>query len=100
MSEAATSSGANKMAERMKRLRALHAKRVSIVDKWLKSSGIFIHLRPFCTRISQLISCSPLPLLLQTEASKLNHKEVVEENKRQQLPTNWQKRQELAQTRL
>ena len=37
---------------------------------------------------------------LQTEASKLNHKEVVEENKRQQLPANWQKRQELAQSRL
>ena len=37
---------------------------------------------------------------LQTEASRLNHKEVVEENKRQQLPNNWEKRQELAEYRL
>jgi len=32
----------------------------------------------------------------RTLASRLNHKEVVEENKRKQLPTNWEKKQEWA----
>ncbi|XP_054156556.1 pre-mRNA-splicing factor SYF2-like [Oppia nitens] len=36
----------------------------------------------------------------RNEASVLNHKEVVEENKRFQLPDNWQKKQEVAQYRL
>ncbi|CAG2113881.1 unnamed protein product [Medioppia subpectinata] len=36
----------------------------------------------------------------RTEASRLNHKEVVEENKRQQLPQNWEKKSELAEYRL
>lgn len=36
----------------------------------------------------------------QNEACKQNHKEVIEENKRQQLPSNWTKKQEWAKRKL
>ena len=36
----------------------------------------------------------------QNEACKLNHKEVIEENKRQQMPSNWTRKQEWAKRKL
>ena len=39
-------------------------------------------------------------ILTQNEACAQNHKEVVKENKRQQLPANWEKKQEWAKRKL
>lgn len=83
--QAASSSGssgaasaAEKRAERMKKLRELHQKRVScIVSRCLHDDNVVL-------------------LRLQAEASKLNHQEVVEEYKRNQLPKNWEKKREWA----
>ncbi|KAH7643042.1 pre-mRNA-splicing factor syf2 [Dermatophagoides farinae] len=36
----------------------------------------------------------------RNEACKLNHKEVIEENKRQQMPSNWTRKQEWAKRKL
>ena len=36
----------------------------------------------------------------RTEAQQLNHKEVVEEDRRQSQPKNWEKRQEWAERKL
>lgn len=41
--------------------------------------------------LSRLVFC------LQNEARKLNHKEVVEEDRRAKLPTNWEARQKRAE---
>lgn len=47
-----------------------------------------------------VLSVSFFPYFLQAEGSRLNHQEVVEEYKRQQLPRNWTKKQEWATKKL
>lgn len=71
---------AEKHAERMKRLRALHTLRVS---------GVFIK-----TVIDFDFVCM---IYLQNEARTQNHKEVIEEDKRKNLPANWEARQRRAE---
>lgn len=64
-------------AERLKRLKELHARRVS--------GNINVVLEQF-GRSSY-----------QNEARKLNHKEVVEEDRRKKLPANWESRKKKAE---
>ena len=67
-----------KKAERMKKLKELHMKRVCLFC-------VFLDLNSF---------------VFQNEASRLNHQEVVEEHKKQQLPLNWEKKKEWADYKL
>lgn len=73
---------AQKKAERMKKLRELHGKRVRPSD--FRNKEFVLTMFSFD----------------QTEASKLNHQEVVEEYKRNKLPSNWEKKREWAEYKI
>lgn len=62
--------------EKMKRLRELHKRRVRDHEEEGKRNHLF-----------------PLILLSQLDARQLNHREVVEEDRRNKLPANWEARQ-------
>ena len=82
---------ADKRSERLKKLRELHTKRVS-------------HRFPssLTNRLLNYFLLTNLVLIHQTqsEGSRLNHIEVVEEHKRQQMPKTWMKKKEIAEKKL
>ena len=81
------SNAAIKKAERLRKLHDLHKKRVSIAGPQPVVSINADHGLMIIT-------------MKQTEASKLNHQEVVNEYKRQQLPGNWEKKREWADKKI
>ena len=64
-------------AERLKKLKELHMRRVGVIIDCC--NGVVRRVSP------------------QNEARKLNHKEVVEEDRRKKLPANWESRKKKAE---